>query len=174
VARKAKAPEKATRKKTTGAARKTSPRTARRKQTAKQVAKGTPVSQIAKSTGVSRATAYRDAASPECRFEIARLLDKSSKQLEKLVSRMLICIDQAFDADRVFILKIPEEPDEIAVSDLPDHQMRLKAVAQLQRLLILGRPAPRRDSGEDRPITLEQFESLLQTYLRNPHSGKPK
>lgn len=142
---------------------------ARRTATAEKLVAGKPVSEIAHETGVSRATAYRDAASAEVQFRVARALDRHAEKLEALLGKMLDRLSQALDARRPIIVSMGEGVQEIRFLKDPllgaDHAVRVKAAAQIQRLFILGRPLPQSDGGSNKPITLAEFERLLQTYL---------
>lgn len=143
----------------------------RRSKIAKAIVKGESVTRAAKEAGTSRATAYRDACSEEVRYEIARVLDRKHEQLDALLDRALRAIAEAFEAERLVILTIRsgdesrQRPVRLRDENLrADHAVRVKAVAQLARLLILGRPQPTQPHVQDRPITYEQFRQLLESY----------
>lgn len=146
-------------------------RPVRRARTATKLVAGKSVPEIARETGVSRATAYRDASSPECQYRIAQVLDRRGPQLDELLGKMLTRMGEALDADRLIIVGIGEGVQRLARPKDPnlkaDHAIRLKAASQLMRLYMLGRPVPHSEVADDKPITLEQFERLLQSFTRH-------
>jgi AcrR family transcriptional regulator len=145
-------------------------RSVRRARTATKLVAGKSVPEIARETGVSRATAYRDASSPECQYRIAQVLDRRGQQLDELLEKMIQRISEALDADRLIIIGVGEGVQKLARPTDPnlraDHATRMKAASQLMRLYMLGRPVPRSEVADDKPITLEQFERLLQSFTR--------
>ena len=125
------------------------------------------VSEVAKETGVSRATAYRDAASSQVRFQVALAIDRHSKAIDQILEKSLMRVSQALDAKRLVVVSKDgnQEIAEIEDADLAaDHGIRMKAIGTLAKLATIGRALPR-ESEQDRPITFEQFQTLLTSFL---------
>lgn len=141
---------------------------ARRSATAQKLIAGKSVVEVAKETGVSRATAYRDAASSQVRYQVAVAIDRHHKVIDQILEKSLMRLSQALDAKRLVVVSNGDGRQEIAEiedADLAaDHGIRIKAISQLAKLATIGRALPR-DSEQDRPITFEQFQSLLTSFL---------
>ena len=145
---------------------------ARKLKVASGIIAGTPITQIAAEEGVSRATAHRDAASPEVRQILTILISDKIILLESLLRKALTVIEDAFGAQ---ILTATKEGRVVTVG--PDHYARLAAAKRFIELTTAGRPVPKAPEPppDRRRITLTEFEEILQQYRQHNSatSGAP-
>jgi hypothetical protein len=150
-------------------------RRVRRVKVAQGLLAGKTPAVIAQEEGISRATACRDAASPECRILIAKALDGRAVRIESLIDDSLDAIAAALKAC-AFQLVVTDttkgEGGEVrthkSVQVGVDHYARMTGVRRLIDLCLAGRPTPKPDEGpkELESITFEQFKTLLEKHTR--------
>lgn len=130
---------------------------------AKALVSGATVKQVATAAGVSRTAVYKDLASPETAYSLRAIYRKNEEELDRLFGRALKAIDDAFGATKTYSL--PETGVLVATSK-PDHLARLKAVAELRHILLVGREHAS-GPGESRALpTYEEVQAwIVQTQL---------
>lgn len=167
--------------------------TARRRKVAEGAVRGKPAVAIAAETGVSRATVHRDLAALETKQVIAELTAKYHAEMEKLFEKTVATIGEAFGARKTALSKnsfdvlrdergkeiLDKDGEKIYVERVidmgPDYYARLAAAKCAVGLMVAGKPIPKapEPSSEEKPVTLEQMQSLLQSHAQTHPISKP-
>jgi hypothetical protein len=155
-------------------------RSVRRAKVAKGLLEGKAPGEVAREQGISRAAAFKDAASPECRLLIAKALDGHAARIDALLVKSLDSIEAALGACK-FQLVVTETTKDAAgetrshksIEVGVDHYARMTAVRRLIDLCLAGRPTPKPDEGpkEIQTITFEQFKTLLEKHTSDEDRG---
>lgn len=126
-------------------------REGRRQAIAAGVVAGRPIAEIARTQGVSRSWASREANAPQTKLLIAELLDARRGQVEKLVDQALKAMGDAFGAKEL---------------GQPDHRVRLLAVKRVLELAAAGRRGDGDEGVQQRgEITWEMFVRLRERVV---------
>lgn len=143
--------------------------TARRKTiAAEKVLRGRKLTAIAKDLGVARETASKDFNAAETQEYIQQLLGKHDAQIEALVAKALVTLNEGLSATAYWQGMEVQDDD---ANPVPDHRTRLRAVAATWRLAALR--AGRNDDGNQptRANFNGTMEELLILYRRVTAGG---
>ncbi|HTB10962.1 MAG TPA: hypothetical protein VK752_05300 [Bryobacteraceae bacterium] len=130
-------------------------KTARSARVAASLVAGKSVTRIAKEERVSRATASKEANSPEVQLLITSLVEAERDVIRTLFKKGLGVVEGSFEAERWGV-----DEEGIAVSLGPDHYARLTGVKCLTQLLTAGRQAVRPEPAARQTLTLEDLKKL--------------
>lgn len=128
---------------------------ARQVRVAASLVAGKSVTEIARAEGVSRATASKEANSPEVQLLITSLVEGERDTIRSLFAKGLSVIGGAFEAERFGV-----NETGAAVPLGADHYARLTAVKCLTQLLTAGRQAVKPEAATKRTLSLEDLKAL--------------
>jgi hypothetical protein len=140
---------------------KTARTAARRQRLAAGLVTGKSVADLAIENGISRATASRDANSPEVRQIIVDLVSSHRKEIDGLFSATVAVIRDAYAADQLVVAK-----DGTVLNIGPDHYARLSAVGRFTKLITAGRPTakPPDEAPAERPNPWSDFAAMMRQH----------
>jgi hypothetical protein len=119
------------------------------------------VADLAAENNVSRATASRDANSPEVRQILVELVAAHRPEIDLLFSATVNVIREAYGADQLVVAK-----DGSVLKVGPDHYARLSAVGRFIKLITAGRPTakPPEDAPAERPNPWSDFAAMMRQH----------
>lgn len=130
---------------------------ARKARVAAALVAGRSVTEIAKKERVSRATASKEANSPEVQLLITSLVEAERDMIRTLFQKSLRAVEESFSAERI---SVGDKGKLINCG--PDHYARLTGVKCLRDLLTAGRQAVKPEPKKQAMLTLEQLKELAE------------
>jgi hypothetical protein len=125
---------------------------------AASLVKGNSVTQIAREERVSRATASKEANSPEVQLLITSLVEAERVKIRELFVKGLAVVEGSFEAER---WGADDKGNAVLLG--PDHYARLTGVKCLTQLLTAGRQAVRPEPPIKKTVSLEDLQRLAAT-----------